>query len=79
MADVWNRNEEVDGDEELVVTDHRDDSAPLGESLDENAPEEQIPLAEARALEDSDQLGATMSPKDRRGEPETEEDPSGDR
>ncbi|HIY65561.1 MAG TPA: hypothetical protein H9830_04720 [Candidatus Agrococcus pullicola] len=67
MANIWNQNEELDEDEELVVTDHRDTTAPFEESLDENAPEEEIPLEEARALEDSDQQNATTPPEDRRG------------
>ncbi|WP_293699540.1 hypothetical protein [uncultured Agrococcus sp.] len=73
MADIWNQNEELEQDDELVVTDHRDEPVPPDESLDEVAPEEEIPLEEARALEDSDQQNATTSPEERRGEGEETE------
>lgn len=72
MANIWNQNEELDQDEELVVTDHRDTAAPLEESLDENAPEEEIPLEEARALEDTDQQSATIPPERRDGRTDDE-------
>lgn len=63
MADIWNQNEELGEDDELVVTDHRDTQLPA--SIDEDAPEEELPLEEARALEDSDQLGATTPVENR--------------
>lgn len=68
MGEIWDRNEELDQEEELVVTDHRDADAPVGESFDENAPEEELPLEEARALEDTDEQGVTTPPEERRGE-----------
>ena len=68
MGEIWDRNEELDGEEELVVTDHRDADAPIGESLDENAPEEELPLAEARALEDTDEQGVTIAAEELHGE-----------
>lgn len=72
MADIWNQNEELDGEEELVVTDHRDSSTGTGVPQEE-APQEELPLEEFRALEDSDQQSATTSPEDRRGEGESEQ------
>lgn len=65
MGEVWNNNEELTEEEELVVTDHRDAEAPTAETLDEDAPEEELPLEEARALEDTDQRGVTTQPEDR--------------
>ena len=64
MADIWNQNEELGEDDELVVTDHRDLGSSTA-SLDEDAPEEELPLEEFRALEDSDQQNATTSVEDR--------------
>lgn len=72
MAEIWNNNEELSEDEELVVTDHRDAPAST-ESLDEEAPQEELPLEEFRALEDSDQQNVTTPVSDRAEQGEEEE------
>ncbi|MGO3152695.1 MAG: hypothetical protein ACTIJJ_08765 [Galactobacter sp.] len=35
MAEIWEQNEEIDEEEELVATNHRDDVEPLIEGEDE--------------------------------------------
>lgn len=39
MAQIWEQNEEIDENEELVVTDHRDEAEPAVGPEDEQAVE----------------------------------------
>lgn len=65
MAQFSDRNEEIDEEQELVTDDHR--SAPAERpAVEPEAPDEQLPLEESRALQDSDQVGVTATPEERR-------------
>lgn len=39
MAEIWEPTDEIDGDEDLTVTDHRDEDRPLVSADDERAVE----------------------------------------
>ncbi|MBS3181762.1 hypothetical protein [Leucobacter manosquensis] len=39
MAEIWEPTDEIDGDEDLTVTDHRDEDRPLVSADDEQAVE----------------------------------------
>ncbi|MEJ6489023.1 hypothetical protein PQI23_04725 [Leucobacter sp. USCH14] len=39
MAEIWEPTDEIDGDEDLTVTDHRDEDRPLVTADDEQAVE----------------------------------------
>lgn len=39
MAEIWEPTDEIDGDEDLTVTDHRDEDRPLVSAEDEQAVE----------------------------------------
>lgn len=39
MAEIWEPTDEIDGDEDLTVTDHRDEDRPLVGADDEQAVE----------------------------------------
>ena len=65
MAQFSDRNEEIDEEQELVTDDHRDAPAERP-TVEPEAPEEELPIEEARALQDSDQVGVTATPEERR-------------
>ena len=65
MAQFSDRNEEMDEEQELVTDEHRDAAAERS-AVEPEAPEEELPLEEARALQDSDQVGMTETPEERR-------------
>ncbi|WP_053386738.1 hypothetical protein [Leucobacter japonicus] len=68
MAELWEPTDEIDGDEELVVTDHRDEDRPLVDADEEQAVEvtaddprdaleelgEDVSSSPARRAEDTD-------------------------
>ncbi|WP_336660712.1 hypothetical protein [Leucobacter sp. USHLN153] len=68
MAEIWEPTDEIDGDEELVVTDHRDEDRPLVGADDEQSVEtttddpraaleelgEDVASSPARRAEDTD-------------------------
>ncbi|WP_053352049.1 hypothetical protein [Leucobacter musarum] len=68
MAELWEPTDEIDGDEELVVTDHRDEDRPLVDAAEEQAVEvtaddprdaleelgEDVSSSPARRAEDTD-------------------------
>lgn len=43
MAQVWDQNEEIDEDDELVVTEHRDEPEPAVRAEDEQSVETATP------------------------------------
>jgi len=70
VAQIWEQNEEKDEDDELVVTEHRDEAEPAVEPEDEQAVETTEPDPRA-AL---DELGEDVSSSPaRRGHEDIEE------
>ena len=68
MAEIWEPTDEIDGDEELTVTDHRDEDGPLVSATEEQSVEttaedprdaleelgEDVSSSPARRAEDTD-------------------------
>ncbi|SDQ24727.1 hypothetical protein [Leucobacter chromiiresistens] len=71
MAELWEPTDEIDGDEDLTVTDHRDEDAPLVSADDEQS----IETTTDDPREALEELGEDVSSSPARRAEETDIDP----
>lgn len=71
MAEMWEPTDEIDGDEDLTVTDHRDEDGPLVSADDEQS----IETTTDDPREALEELGEDVASSPARRAEDTEVDP----
>lgn len=73
MAEIWEPTDEIDGDEDLTVTDHRDEDRPLVSADDEQA----VEVTTDDPREALEELGEDVASSPARRAEDTETDADG--